>query len=523
MNGENAPSAWSPRVNPYVIALSVMLATFMEVLDTSVANVSLPHIAGSLSSSTDEATWVLTSYLVANAVVLPMTGWLSARFGRKRFLMFCIMSFTAASALCGAAGSLGLLILSRIIQGAAGGALQPVSQAIILETFPAEKRGQGMSIFAMGVVVAPIIGPTLGGWITDNYSWRWIFYINIPIGIAAVWLISMFVEDPPYLQKRQTGRLDILGFSFLTFWLATLQFVLDRGQELDWLGSSVITWSLAISMVSFIAFVIRELTTSEPLVNLRILLNRNFAVGTGLVFLLGALLYGTTAALPLFMQNLLGYTATNAGLALSPRGAGAFFAAIVAGRLMGIVKPRPLILAGFVAMMISCYLLGQINLQIGMPQIVLPIVIAGLSITLVFVPLSVVTMGGLPAEQTGAATGLYNLMRNLGGSFGISLLQTFVTRESQKTQDVLSAHTTMLNPTFQHQLAAAQQVLAPHVGGPNAMHQAYQVVYDLLQQQAASLAYVDAFQLLTVICLASLPFVFLLRNVEPKGPAAAAH
>lgn len=515
--------AWQPRVNPYLIALSVMLATFMEVLDTSVANVALPHIAGGLASSTDEATWVLTSYLVANAVVLPMTGWLSARFGRKRFLTTCIALFTAASALCGAADSLVMLIFARILQGAAGGALQPVSQAIILESFPAEKRGQGMSIFAMGVVVAPIIGPTFGGWITDNYSWRWIFYINVPIGLAAIWLISMFVEDPPYLRQHKTGRLDIMGFAFLTLWLATLQYILDRGQELDWLGSSAITWSLVISVLAFIAFIIRELTVAEPLVNLRILLNRNFAIGTILVFLLGGLLYGTTAALPLFMQNLLGYTATAAGLALSPRGAGAFVAALVAGRLMGFVSPRALIFSGFAAMGISVYMLGGIDLQIGIPQLVVPIVIAGVAITLIFVPLAVVSMGSLPPEQTGDAAGLYNLMRNLGGSFGISLLQTFVTRESQKTQDVLATHTNVLNPAFQHQLAAAQQSLVNQTGAPNALHQAQQLLYDLLQQQAAALAYVDAFQMLTFVCAAALPFVFMLKSVQPRGGAIAVH
>ena len=324
---------WQPRFNPLLIAASVMLATFMEVLDTSVANVSLPHIAGSLAASNDEAIWVLTSYLVANAVVLPMTGWLGMRFGRKRFLTICIVLFTLASAVCGAADSLMALILARVLQGAAGGALQPMSQAILLESFPPEKRGQGMSIFAMGVVVAPILGPTLGGWITDNYSWRWIFYINVPVGIAAAWMIAMFVEDPPYL-KRARGGVDYIGFAFLALWLATLQYVLDRGQELDWFGSATIRWYVTISALAFVAFLARELTAPHPLVDLSVFLNRNFAVGTGLVALLGALLYGSTAILPLFMQDLLGYTATDAGLALSPRGAGAFVAALLAGRLM---------------------------------------------------------------------------------------------------------------------------------------------------------------------------------------------
>ncbi len=290
-----------------------MLATFMEVLDTSVANVSLPHIAGNLSATTDEATWVLTSYLVANAIILPATNWLGNLFGRKRFLVSCIVLFTVASALCGAAGSLGFLVIARVLQGAAGGALQPISQAVLLESFPPAKRGAAMAVFAMGVVVAPILGPTLGGWITDNYSWRWVFYINLPIGVLAAMMANSFIEDPPYLKKVSARNIDYLGFGFLAIWLATLQFVLDKGQELDWLGSHLIAWCVTISLLAFLAFVIRELTARQPLVDLRVLKNRNLAVGCALIAVLGALLYGTIAALPIFMQNLLGYTALTPG------------------------------------------------------------------------------------------------------------------------------------------------------------------------------------------------------------------
>ncbi len=517
-------TAWQPRFNPFLIAMSVMLATFMEVLDTSVANVALPHIAGSIAASSDQATWVLTSYLVANAVVLPMTGWLGARFGRKRFLLVCIALFTFASALCGAAGSLPILILARVLQGAAGGALQPVSQAIIIESFPVARRARGMAIFAMGVVVAPIIGPTFGGWITDSYSWRWVFYVNVPVGMLAVWMISMFVEDPPYLRKLKAGKLDTIGFGFLTLWLATLQFVLDRGQEFDWFGSASITVSVVVSVVALVAFVVRQLTTPEPLVNLRVLANRNFILATAFVALLGALLYGTTALLPLFMQSLLGYTATNAGIALSPRGAGALFAALVVGRILGFISLRMVVFLGFLLMTLSLYLLGFIDLQIGMASMIFPIVIAGLSITSIFIPLSVISTAEIAPEHTGTATGVYNLMRNLGGSIGISAMQTFITRESQKTQDVLAAHTSALNPIFEQHLEKIQAALAPHVGTANAAHQACQVVYETLQQQAAALAYVDVFQLLALICLVCAPCVFLMRNVVAKpGGAAAAH
>ncbi|HEY4783787.1 MAG TPA: DHA2 family efflux MFS transporter permease subunit, partial [Chthoniobacterales bacterium] len=321
---------WKPAANPWLIAAGVMLATFMEVLDTSVANVSLTHIAGNLSASTDEATWVLTSYLVSNAVILPASSWLSRRFGRRRFLITCITIFTLASVLCGMATSLGFLILARIIQGAGGGALQPVSQAVMLETFPPEKRGAAMSVYAMGVVVAPILGPTLGGWLTDNYSWRWVFYINIPVGIAAIFMCLRFLEDPPYLKNAKAGKIDFFGFGFLALWIGCLQVLLDKGQDDDWFSSNFICWLAVLAVLGFIVFLVRELTTPNPIVNLRVLKDRNLATGVLLNFSVGAVLYSTTAALPQFLQLLLGYPSLQAGLVMSPRGIGAIIGSIVA-------------------------------------------------------------------------------------------------------------------------------------------------------------------------------------------------
>src|SRR4051794_6444979 len=297
--------------------MTVMLATFMEVLDTSVANVALPHIAGNLSASTDEATWVLTSYLVSNAVVLPATGWLGRFFGRRRFLISCICIFTLASALCGMANSLGMLIVARILQGVGGGALQPMAQAILLETFPPEKRGSAMSVYAMGVVVAPILGPTLGGWMTDNLTWRWVFYINLPIGILAATLCFLFLEDPPYLKDAKPGRIDYIGFSLLTVWIACLQVMLDKGQDEDWFSSNFICVLAAGALVGFVIFLIWELKVPNPIVNLRVLLDRNLAIGVALNFTVGAILFGTTAVLPQFLQNLLNYPALQSGLVLS--------------------------------------------------------------------------------------------------------------------------------------------------------------------------------------------------------------
>ncbi len=314
---------WRPRHSPWLIALGVMLATFMQVLDTSIANIALPHIAGSLSVTPDQATWVRTSYLVANAIILPMTGWLGNRFGRKRVLIWCIAMFTFASVLCGVALNLPMLILARILQGAGGGAMVPIAQAVLLESFPANKRGTAMAIFTQGVVVAPIIGPTLGGWITDNYSWRWVFYINVPVGILAIFLAEWLVEDPPYIKRNLKAAIDFIGFGLLALWLATLQIVLDKGQEADWFGAEWVRWFTVISAVSMVGFILREFTVKYPLVDLRILKNRNFAVGLFLITIVVAILYGTTVELPLFLQTLMGYPALQSGYALSPRGIGA--------------------------------------------------------------------------------------------------------------------------------------------------------------------------------------------------------
>src|SRR5947209_3856943 len=387
------PNQWRPSANPWLIAVAVMLATFMEVLDTSVANVSLPHIAGNLSASTDEATWVLTSYLVANAIILPATNWLGQLFGRKRFLISCIFIFTLASALCGMASSLGFLIIARVLQGAGGGALQPISQAILLESFPPQKRGAAMAVFAMGVVVAPILGPTLGGWITDNYSWRWVFYINLPIGALAVMMAQAVVEDPPYLKRISADNIDYIGFGLLSIWLASLQYMLDKGQELDWFSSKPIVWCAVVSTAAFVGFIVRELVTRFPIVDLRVLKNRNFAVGASMILLLGALLYGTTAILPLFMQNLLGYTALDAGIAMSQRGVGAFLTTIVVARIAGKISNRILIGVGFLLLAYSCFLLGNINLEVGRGSIVMPIIVSGVAISMIFVPLTTSTMG----------------------------------------------------------------------------------------------------------------------------------
>jgi DHA2 family multidrug resistance protein len=352
--------AWHPRTNPWLIASAVMLTTFMVVLDSTVVNVALPHIAGSMSASVEEATWTLTSFLVAMAIVLPATGWLGSLLGRKRLLLACVVVFTLASVACGAAQSLGFLIVARVIQGLGGGAMQPISQAVLLESFPPKKRGVAMAVFGLGVVVAPIIGPTLGGWITDNYSWRWIFYINIPIGLMAVSLIKAFLEDPPYIRTARPGRLDLFGLVVLAIWVGSLHVALDKGQQEDWLSSPLIGALLAMAAVGFIVFIFWEWHARHPVVDLHILRDRNFSVGTGLITVVGAVLYGSTALLPLFLQTLLGYTALKSGLTVSPRGVGSLVAMFMVGRLIGLIDGRALLVGGV-------YRPGLLHVRAGQP------------------------------------------------------------------------------------------------------------------------------------------------------------
>jgi DHA2 family multidrug resistance protein len=519
-----ATSVWQPSVNPWLVAASVMLATILEVLDTSVANVAVPHIAGNLSASTDEATWVLTSYLVSNAIVLPMTGWLSGFFGRKRFLIACIVFFTLASAACGAAGSLGFLILARVLQGAAGGALQPLSQAILMESFPPAKRGMAMAVFGVGVVVAPIIGPVLGGWITDNYSWRWIFFINVPLGALAVLMSQAFVEDPPYLRDahdRRGGSIDYIGFGALAIWLGTLQIILDRGQEDDWFNAAWICWASLISLVSLMFLIAWELRVRHPLVDIRVLGNRNFAAATVLITVVGIVLYSTIALLPLFLQGLMGYPAFNSGMAMSPRGIGAICALMVVGVLVSRIDARLLIGLGFLILAYSCLRFGNMNLEIAPRNVIWPNVLSGVGTGFIFVPLTTIGMGSLPNEQMGNAAGVFNLMRNIGGSIGIAMATTLVARGTQAHQSLLVGQLSPYRPEVQQYLQSASAMLSRQSDPASAQRQAYGLLYGTLQQQAALFAYVDTFRWLALLCLLCVPVAFVLKKAKSrKGPVA---
>ena len=521
-----APTVASTVESPWIVAIAVMLATFMEVLDTSIAAVALPYIAGSLSATNDEATWVLTSYLVANAIILPASSWMSLRFGRKRFLITCIIIFTISSFACGSATSLAWILIARAVQGAGGGALQPLSQSILLETFPPQKRGLAMAAFGLGVVVAPVLGPTLGGWLTDTYSWRWAFYINIPVGAFAVLMISRYVEDPPYIKDAHPGKFDGIGLGLLAVWLGCLQIILDKGQEDDWFGATWIRWAAAILLTSFVAFLIREFRHKQPLVNLRVFRHRNFTIGCILIGLFGAGIYALVTLLPLFYQELMGYTALEAGWAVSPRGIGAILAMPIIGYLTAKIDNRYLIAFGFTLFGVASLWFGQLNLSIGQWTFLWAIVISGFGSGCVFVPLSTTTMAFLKNEEIGNASGLYNLLRNIGGSIGISVVNTIVARHEQLHRNELAASLSPGRPAVQGALGGMQQYLSAQGGASpaTAVQQSYGLINQALDAQARLWSYVDDFRYLALVCFGCVPIVFALKKaVAKKGAVSAAH
>jgi DHA2 family multidrug resistance protein len=510
-----------PEINPWLIAIAVMSSTFMEVLDTTVVNVSLPHIAGNLSASTDEATWTLTSYLVANAIILPMTGWLAGRFGRKRLLLAAVSGFTIASFFCGLAPSLPFLIIFRIIQGACGGGLQPLSQAILLESFPPEKRGQAMAFWALGIVVAPMLGPVAGGWLTDNYSWRWVFYINVPIGILSIFLTQAFIFDPPYLRRERTG-IDYWGIGLLVVGMGSLQVMLDKGQEEDWFSSRFIVTLAVLAVVGLAGLIIRELRTRDPVIDLTVFRYRSFAVGTFLMTIVGFVLYGSTVLLPLLMQELLGYTATHAGVTNLPRGMASFLFMPFVGFLTGKVDARKLLACGLLSTAAAMFRLSFLSLDVGFWNFWWPLMLQGAGLGLIFVPLTTVTNDPIPKERMGNATSVFNLMRNVGASIGISTVETLQFRHMQTHINILGRHVNAANPRTRQMLDGLQQVFISKGSDPaTASHQAYVAVWGMVQQQAAMLSYNDVFRFLGWMFLVMVPLILLMKKPQGKGPAMA--
>ena len=512
-----------PHINPWIIAVAVMLSTFMEVLDTTVVNVSLPHIAGSLSATIDEATWTLTSYLVSNAIILPLTGWLSNFFGRKRMLMMSVTGFTIASFLCGLAPTLPFLIVCRVIQGACGGGLQPISQAILLESFPPEDRGKAMGFWGLGIVVAPLLGPVLGGWLTDSYSWRWVFYINVPIGLASIVMTRMFVFDPHYI-RRVSSKIDYWGIGMLAVGIGTLQLVLDKGQEKDWFSTNWITGAAIIATIAIVGFIFHELSIEAPVVNLRVFKDRTYSTGVFLMSMLGVGLYGTTVLIPLVLQTLLGYPALRAGIAMAPRGLGSFIAMPLVGLIMGKFDPRKLLTVGMIVCAWTLFQFSRLNLQAGYWDFFWPQFEMGLSLGLVFVPLTTTSMSRIPRETMGNATSLFNLVRNLGGSIGISAVNTVQLRRQQKNIDILGAHVNPYSPSARQMLGSLKQMFMSRGGDAvSAAHQAREVIFRMVEQQASMLAYNTVFRLLGGLFLILIPFIFLMHRPGAKNGPVAMH
>ena len=505
-------------VNPWVVGMTVMLATFMEVLDSTVVNVSLPHMAGNLGASTDEATWAITAYLVSNAIILPMGGWFSMLMGRKRFYMLCVALFTMSSFLCGIAPTLGGLIVFRVMQGIGGGALQPVAQAILVESFPLAKRGMAMAVFGIGVVFAPIIGPTLGCWITDNYSWRWVFFINIPIGALSLLLTQALVFDPPYLKRRSIKdglKIDYIGFGLLALGLGCLEVVLDEGQKNDWLSSRFILTFAIVTVTSLVSMVIWELKHKDPVIDFRVLKDRNFTLCTLAMLVMGMVLYGSTTLLPLLLQTLLGYTATTSGLVLSPGGVVIVVLMPVVGLLLRKYQPRWLVIFGVLASATGLFIMSGFSLYIDYRTAVWSRMVQSLGMAFMFVPISTAAFATIAKARTQYATGLFNLARNIGGSIGIATIMTLLTRRAQFHQSRLVEHLTPYDAPFRESMSGAAQILVGHGASvPDAALKANGLMYGSMLRQANMLAFVDGFWFMGILFLAIIPLMLLIRNVK---------
>jgi len=513
--------AWRPKYNPWLIAVVVALAAFMEVLDTSIANVALPYMAGNLGASNDQSTWVLTSYLVSNAIILPISGWLAGAFGRKRFFMACLGVFTVSSLLCGVAPSLGLLLFFRVLQGAGGGGLQPMAQAILADTFPPQQRGLAFALYGITAIMAPTIGPTLGGWITFNYSWRWIFFINLPVGLATWFLVRRFVEDPPYLHRLKAAgvKLDYIGIALLTLGIGALQVLLDKGQEDDWFGSRFITTLVVVATVCLISLVVWEWFQRAPIIDVHMFRSFNFASSSLMMFVLGILLFSSLVLMPQFLQTLLGYTSQLAGLALSAGGLVLLFEMPIMGQLTTKVQARYLIAVGWLCLSIAMfYSTKRIDLQISFSAATWLRIAQVIGLGFLFVPITLVAYIGISPEKNNSVAGIINFMRNMGSSVGTSLVTTLIARRSQFHQARLVEFARPDNPNFQNSANGLAQHLANSgLGAHEAQRQAYARIYQSLQAQAASLAYIDTFMVLAVGAAIMFFLAFLLKKNDPGG------
>ena len=534
-----APPPVAQRIEPvqahkWIIALSVMLGTLLEMLDTSIVNVALPHMQGTFSASVDEITWVVTSYLVANGIMIPMTGWISARFGRKRYFLLSVTGFVLASAACGVAQTLNQIVVFRLLQGLAGAAMQPSSQAILMETFPPEEQAMAMAFWGIGMMVAPVLGPTVGGWITDNLSWRWNFYINIPLGITALLMVSTFLHDPPYLRKLRArgGKVDYQGIVLIALTLGLMQIVLDRGQRADWFSSAWVTYATLGSVTAAIALVWRELTFPDPIIDLRILRIPTFTIAIILMVLLMFMLFGSVLLTPIFLQEFMGYSAWQAGLAMAPRSLGAASAMFLVGQLERYRVPtRPLWISGWILQVLALWSMAHWNLQVGYWQVLWPPMMWAAGFSTIFPPLSAATLSCVERERMGYAASLFGMIRNTGAAVGISGLTTMLVRNQQVHQSYLTEHFSVFD--------AWRMGMAPSrmPGGPHFHHLTGQFagqgpglarVYGMIQAQASILAFNDIYRLMLWITIIAVPPLLLLwlwqnsKIVRPTTSAATA-
>jgi len=499
-------------MNPWVIAVTVMLSTFMELLDSSIANVSLPHIARNLSAGVDQSTWILTSYLVSNAIVLPLVGWFSKLIGRKQFFIGCTAMFTISSLLCGLAPSLPLLVFFRVLQGAGGGGLQPSAQAILVDSFPRKKHGMAMATYAAGALIAPAIGPTIGGWITDSYTWRWIFLINIPIGIISIIASSVVLSDPPHAAK-QTGsarQIDYVGLSLLSVGLGFTQVVLDKGQRADWFQSHFIVWMSAVAVVALIALVWWEFKVSNPVVELHLLFDRNFLISTTLIFMIGFILYGTVVLLPILLQTVVGFTAEQSGLTLLPGGIAGLLALPIIGRVLAKVEPRRLIFIGLIVLSIGVLQLSRVPLGSTMRTPAADWIISRIGTSFLFVPVNVMAFWQVPRDKTSQASGLINLSRNIGGSMGISFVTTLLYARA-------NYHLGLLGGAAAGVAALGRGAAMVGTGAAHAAGKAEVFMYQGLQRQAMMLSFIDSFRVLAVIAVVVIPLLFFLKSMRPAA------
>jgi len=512
---------WRPKFNPWLIAVVVALAAFMEVLDTSIANVALPYMAGNLGASNDQSTWVLTSYLVSNAIILPISGWLAGALGRKRFFMACLGVFTVSSLLCGLAPSLGLLLLFRVLQGAGGGGLQPMAQAILADTFPPQQRGLAFALYGITAIMAPTIGPTLGGWITFNYSWRWIFFINLPVGLITWFLVRRFVEDPPYVARLKSAgvKLDYIGIALLTLGVGALQVLLDKGQEDDWFGSRFITTLIVVATVCLISLVIWEWFQKTPIIDVRMFKSFNFASSSLMMFVLGILLFSSLVLMPQFLQTLLGYTSQLAGLALSAGGLVLLFEMPIMGKLTTKFQARYLIAFGWLALSVAMfYSTKRIDLQISFSAATWLRIAQVIGLGFLFVPITLVAYIGISPEKNNAVAGIVNFMRNMGSSVGTSLVTTLIARRSQFHQARLVEYARPDNPNFQNSANGLAEHIANSGVSPHDAHVvAFARIYQSLQAQAANLAYIDVFMVLAIGAAIMFCLSFALKKNDPGG------